>query len=65
MAVGCNSETLTNLIQSIGCSKPAYCPPCVIEITEALEALIEANTVRIEAIEDGESVSMLANWLFN
>jgi hypothetical protein len=50
--MSCDEETLTSLIQALSCTKPAYCPPCVAALETALDALIQANTVRIAAIED-------------
>jgi hypothetical protein len=50
--MSCDEETLTSLVQALSCAKPAYCPPCVSALETALDALIQANTVRIAAIED-------------
>jgi hypothetical protein len=47
----CTEEQINSLIQSINCSKPGYCPPCVSVLETALEALITSNTVRIAALE--------------
>jgi len=53
--MGCDSEVLTNLIASLGCEKPAYCPPCVATLEDALTALIDANTARLDNILSGSA----------
>ena len=61
----CDSDALALAQSKTQCTPTAYCPPCVETLEIALTALTDANTARIEAIEEGTSDALLAFWLYN
>jgi hypothetical protein len=62
---GCTPESLALIEAALSCQPNAYCPPCVAALEVILTALIDSNTTRIAAIEDGIADSILAGWLYN